>query len=380
MKKTLIYLSLIAVLASCSKKHETGNSSEALKADQMQMDSLMKVKKDLDSRIKDLQAKIDKEKGDSTASGELVTIDTVQAGKFISYIDLQASVDAKQNITVTPQMPGSIQEIYVTEGEHVSKGQVMAEIDNATYKKQIETLQTQLAYAQDLYNKQKALWDQKIGTEVQFLTAKNNVETLQKQIAAANQQLEQTKLIAPIDGIVDEVDIKTGQIAAPGMNGIRVVNMNTLKVDGEVSEAYASLVNTGDKVKLQFPDLDTTIDSKLSFVSKVINPQSRTFTAEAQIPSEGKFKPNMVVVMKIADYERDNVVSIDLNLLQKSSNGRYVYVVSEENGKAVAKRRPLEVGKIYGGKAEILSGLMPGDRIIIAGYQDVVDGQEIRFE
>lgn len=378
MKKTIIFLTTVIILASCSaKKDATGND---LSAKQTELESLKKQKAELDEKIKILTEEIAVlDTSGAHTKAELVKIAEVNYSEFTSYIELQAKVDADDNVTVTPQMPAIIERVYVSEGQNVSKGQLLAELDNDAIVKNLETMQTQLAFAQDVYIKQKALWDQKIGTEIQYLSAKNNVETLEKSLAAAQTQLENTKMKSPISGVVDAVDIKVGQIGAPGYAGVRVVNTSSLKVKGEVSESYAAFVKAGDKTKLSFPDLKKEIESKITFVSKVINPMSRTFTAESKIASDGIYKPNMIAVMRIADYENAKAIVVDVNLVQKSNNGSYIYVAKDEGGNMIASRREITVGKIYNGSAEILSGLTVGDKIITVGYQDISEGQKITW-
>ncbi|MBK7037295.1 MAG: efflux RND transporter periplasmic adaptor subunit [Bacteroidetes bacterium] len=372
MRKTLLYLTVILFLASCGAKESNDKQAE--------LDKLKKEHADITEKIKKLEKEI--ADADTTAKepkGELVVVSEINTQPFIHYIEVQGKIDAEENVIVTPQMPGVINAIYVTVGQNVSKGQVLASTDNDAMKKNVETLESQLSFAKDVYNKQKALWDQKIGSEIQFLSAKNNVETLEKSIAAANEQLTMSKLTSPINGVVDAVDIKIGQIGSPGFQGIRVVNMNTLKAKGEVSESHSSIVSAGDNAKIMITDQHKELDAKVTFASKVINSQSRTFTVEAKLPSDPLLKPNMIAVMKIADYEAENAIVVDLNMIQKSSDADYVYVVGEENGKKVAVRKTVTVGKIYGGMAEITSGLVKGDKVITSGYQNVIAGQEIQY-
>ena len=371
MRKTLIYLSAILVLASCAAKKSSDPAAELAK--------LKKERTELDSKIKDLEAEIALNDTTKKSDGELVTLGEIILEPFTHYIELQGKIDADENVTVTPQMPGVINAVYVHEGQLVSKGQILASTDNDAMQKNIETYESQLSFAKDVYNKQKSLWDQKIGSEVQYLTAKNNVETLEKSIAAAKEQLESSKLISPINGVVDAVDIKVGQIGAPGYSGIRVVNMSSLKAKGEVSETYSNVVSQGDKAKITLPDMGKEFDVTITFASKVINPQSRTFTAEAKLASDPVLKPNMIAVMKIADYENPKAVVIDLNMIQRSADAQFVYVAANEGGKNIAQRRIVTIGKIYNGMAEITSGLNPGDKIITAGYQNLIAGQEIKF-
>lgn len=372
MRKTLIYFTVIVFLASCASKSEGDQ--------QAQLDKLKKERADLDDKIKKLEADI--AASDTTKKeekGELVVVTEAVAQPFTHYIEVQGKIDAEENVMVTPQMPGVIDAVYVTVGQSVSKGQVLAELDHDAMQKNIATLQTQLNFATDVYNKQKALWDQKIGSEIQYLSAKNNVESLQKSIDAANEQLTMSKLVSPISGVVDAVDIKAGQIGSPGFQGIRVVNMNTLKAKGEVSESHASVVSAGDNVKIFISDLNQELDSKLSFASRVINPQSRTFSVEAKLSSDPNLKPNMIAVLKIADYEAPAAIVVDLNTIQHSSDADFIYVAAEENGKKVAQRRTVTLGQTYGGKVEILTGVKPGDKVISAGYQNLIAGESIQF-
>ncbi len=372
MKKILLVLAMAAVIVSCQSSGAGDKKSE--------LDSLKKQQKEIADKIKKLEAEIGSQ--DSLKPSDkalLVSVTEATVTPFQHYIELQGKVDAEDNVTVTPQMPGTIQSVNVTVGQSVKKGQVLASVDGSTINAQIETVKKNWELANTLYEKQKSLYDQQIGTEVQYLTAKNQKESLEKQLNALNQQYELTKLISPINGVVDAVDIKTGQVGAPGVAGIRVVNFSNLKVKGEVSETYSDLVHEGDKVKLFFPDLNKEIDSKISYASKVINPQSRSFTVESKLSGDNIFKPNMISIMKILDYENKNAFVLDVNLIQKSGDGSFVYVASDENGKKIAKRQAVTVGKIYAGNVEITSGLTAGEKIITVGYQDIIAGQAIQY-
>ena len=372
MKKILIVAAIVSTIVACSS-----SGADDKKA---QLEKLIAQKKELESQIK----KLEKEISDSTGAkqGEkarLVSVTPAAPSPFAHYIELQGKVDAEDNVVVTPQTPGAIERIYVTIGQNVKKGQVLAETDNDAFKNNVETMRTQLSFAQDIFNKQKSLWEQHIGTEVQYLTAKNNVATVEKQLASAEAQLEMSKAIAPINGVVDAIDIQIGEVSSPGFAGIRVVNFSDLRAKGEVSETYSAVVHEGDKVKILFPDIKKEIDSKVTYVSKVINPQSRTFTVESKLSGKETLKPNMIAVMKIVDYETKEAFVVDINLIQRSGEGEFVYVAAEENGRQIAKRQSVVVGKVYGGQAEIVEGLKAGDKVITVGYQDVVAGEAIQF-
>lgn len=373
MKKLLLISAIVSTIVACSSSGAGDKKTE--------LESLKKQQKETEAKIKKLESEVGQQPGGAPTNEKalLVSIAEATPTPFSHYIELQGKVDAEDNVTVTPQMPGTIQSIYVSVGQNVKKGQVLAALDAATINSQIESVKKNWELANILYEKQKSLWEQNIGTEVQYLTAKNQKESLEKQLNTLNEQYQLTKLVSPISGVVDDVDIKTGQVAAPGYSGIRVVNFSNLKVKGEVSETYSSLVHEGDKVKIFFPDLNKEIDSKVSYASKVINPQSRTFTVESKLSGDNVYKPNMIAILKILDYEKKDAFSVPVNLVQKSGEGEFLYVAAEENGRKIAKRQPVTVGKIYAGQAEITSGLNPGDKIISVGYQDLVAGQAIQF-
>lgn len=369
MKKTLIYALALIVLASCSAK--PGDKKAEL-------DKLKKERAALDEKIRVIEEEL-AASDTGKAKSEQVVITEMEPQPFTHYIDVQGRIDADENVLVTPEMPGVVQAIYVSTGQNVSKGQVLAELDNEAMRKNIEVYESQLAFAREMYNKQKALWDQNIGSEVQYLSAKNNVETLEKNIAAAREQLSMSKMVSPISGVVDAVDIKVGQLGSPGFQGIRVVNTGSLKAKAEVSESHSAVVSNGDPVQVIVTDIGKTLQSNLSYVSKVINPQSRTFSVEARLSGDPVLKPNMITVIKIADYHVQDAMVIDLNYLQHSANSTFVYVATEVNGNKVASRRQITTGKIYDGFVEVVSGLQKGDKLITSGYQNLIEGQAITY-
>lgn len=372
MKNSLLLLAIVCTMAACS------NSPAGDK--QAKLESLKSEQKELTQKIKELEEELASEDGTKPVEKSiLVSVSEAKPAPFAHYIELQGRVDAEDNVYVTAQMPGTIQNVYVVTGQHVNKGQVLAAQDPSTITAQMDALKKNLELATILYDKQKSLWEQNIGTEVQYLTAKNQKESLEKQMNALNEQYLLTKLVSPINGVVDAVDIKVGQVASPGYAGIRVVNFSNLKVKGEVSESYATQIKEGDKVKILFPDMNQEIDSKISYASKVINSQSRSFTVETKLTGQNNYKPNMVAVMKILDYQNEQAFTVPVNLIQKSEESSYIYVAAEESGRQVARRQPVTVGSIYNGHAEITSGLKEGDKVITVGYQDIIAGQAISF-
>jgi membrane fusion protein (multidrug efflux system) len=364
--KNLLFISLIAILFSAC-------SSDELTQKKAELADLKKQEAEIKTKIATLVKDIAKLSGQKVTNSQLVSVTKITKSSFSHYIDVQAKVDGDENVTVNSQVPGSVTKINVSAGSTVSKGQVLAEIDNETYMKGLDELQTAREFANTVYLKQKNLWEQKIGTEIQYLQAKNTIESLDKKLATLNQQIEMTKIKSPISGVVDEVFLKLGQMAAPGMPGIRVVNMNKLKIKADIAESYISKVKTGDEVEILLPDLNQTIKAKLSYVGKVIDALNRTFNVEISLPANSSLHPNMVAVIKIADYTNTSTFVLPANVVQITDEGTYVFV-AENN---IARKRNVVVGKNYKGTIEITEGLNENDPIITTGFQDIVDGQSI---
>ncbi|MCF0071477.1 efflux RND transporter periplasmic adaptor subunit [Dyadobacter sp. CY261] len=371
----LIIIALASLLAACSAKKEgvEGKKEElaALKAEQAENEK----------KIKALEIEIGKLDPKKTTEAKVkpVSIDTLNAETFKHYVELQGTVDAKNNVLVTPKTGGAIVAMYVKEGDAVRAGSVIGKIDNSILTESIEELKTSLSLANTLYDKQKNLWDQKIGTELQYLQAKNNKEGLERKLSTLNTQIAQTNIVSPMAGVVDLVNVKVGEMASPGVGVVRVVNLSNLKVSAKVSDVYAASVKKGDEVIVKFPDLKKEYKARVTFVSTAVDPLSRTFTIEANLPSDRDIKPNMMAQVQINDATSKNALAIDQNYVQSTEKGDVVYVAVTEGNKKVAKAREVKTGLAYNGKIEIRSGLSAGDQLITLGYQEVSDGQPISY-
>jgi membrane fusion protein, multidrug efflux system len=369
MNKTIIFLMLVMLAVACSKPAD--KKSELAK--------LKKQHDELTVKIKALEAEL---QVSDTAKANKVTAVSVTEAKpvvFNHYLEVQGKVDGEDNIAVTAQMAGSITAVYVKEGDKVHKGQILAQIDNTVMQQQIESTKQQLDFATSMFVKQKALWDQQIGSEVQYLTSKNTKENLEKAMATLNDQLEMTRIKSPINGSVEEVNLKVGQLASPGLPAIRVVNFSTVKVVAEIAEAYAPKIKPGNKVVVFFPDFNTEIISQIRFTSKYINPVNRTFQSEVRLgPSKVEYRANMMAVVKINDYSNPSAFAVPVTLIRETQSGKYLYVAREENGKLVARRLPVTVGSTYNGLAEITSGIAAGEKIITTGFNSLIDGELIQ--
>jgi len=312
-----------------------------------------------------------------------IEIDTLAPQDFKHYVEVQGTVDAEENVTALPQQPGVVTAIYVKVGDRVTKGQLLGITETtAAMELAVQTLQTQLSLATTAYERQKALWDQKIGSEIQFLQAQTQKEALEKQMAVQKNQLQMTKIIAPVSGTVDEVRLKVGDMAAPSqlMPGIRIINNNKLKVKAKLADSDFGKIKQNDRVEIEFPDINKSITEQVSYVSRTIDARSRTFGLEVNLNnSSNEYAANMVAKLKINDQSFKNVLLVPTNIIQKAEDGYYVLVAETKNGIKTAVKKTVVPGMEYNGRTVITSGLTAGDQIITFGYSEVVDGQRIEF-
>ena len=345
---------LVVLLAACGKPQDKNAELASLK--------------DQKSKLEAQIAALEKEVGATPGAAQrtkTVGLTEVTTAPFRHYIDLQGKVDAKDNVPVTAKMPGVLTRILVKNGDNVRRGQLLAQMDDNVMSSSLSELELQLRTAEDVYNRQKGLWDQKIGTEMQFIQARSQKEAAEQRIVTLKQQLGQSRIYAPISGTVDLVILKIGQAISPGMPLCNILNLSKLKVQGEVTEAYASKVRQGDQVVVSFPDLNKEITTKVTYVSKTINPMTRTFSVECLLPASSDYRANMVAVMKIVDYQNPKAVTIPVNLVQTADDGEFVLVAEKTGDKtAVAKKVLIKTGNNYSGNVEITRGLKAGDLVI----------------
>jgi membrane fusion protein (multidrug efflux system) len=360
--KKLVYIPILVLLAACSNKPKDKAAELA---------DLKKQQADINAKIAAVQAQMPST--DSAKTTEVGVV-TVKAGNFTNYVDIQGKIDAEDNVIAYPQAQGIITAINVNVGQHVSKGQVLAQLDNSVLKQNILEAESQVSLLRTLYQRQKNLWDQKIGTEVQFLQAQTNLLTAEKKVSGIQQQADMYRIKSPISGTVDQMDLKLGQGAMPGQTGIRIINADNLKIKADVPESYAGKVSTGNTVKVLVPDANDSLVTKVTFAAKAIDPVSRSFAIEVKLPARKTLRPNMTAVLKIADYSNNSVIAVPIKAVQNSESGAYVFV--NENG--VAKRKVVKQGATSAGKSEILSGLTSGDQVVVEGAGDIEEGDKLR--
>lgn len=379
LSTVLVLLTLFA--ASCGG----GNKKGGLDDKKKQLAELKTQSKKITGDIESLEKEI--AKLDTSFHVEqktkLILVETLKKQDFKHYIEVQGNVDAEENVLALNQQPGIVTSINVKVGDRVTKGQLLGTTQTtAAIEDQVRSTETQVALAKTAYEKQARLWEQKVGSEIQYLQAKTQKEAAEAGLAGLKKQLDMTKIIAPISGTVDAVNLRIGDMAAPSqlMPGIRIINEQSLKVKAKLADSDFGKIKNNDKIHVEFPDINKEIETTVSYVSKTIDPRSRTFSLEAKLNNpHGEYGANMIAKLKINDAILKNVLAVPSNIIQKSAEGNYVLIATEQNGIKSAVKRKIVVGTEYNGLTVITEGLTEGDNIITFGYSEVVDGQRIQY-
>ncbi|MEO5646835.1 MAG: efflux RND transporter periplasmic adaptor subunit, partial [Chitinophagaceae bacterium] len=375
-----LLFAFVLLAASC------GNASKKERVSVLndKKSELLKLKSEkatIDGKVKALEieiAKLDTGSG-KIAKSKLVAWISVVQENFSHYIDLQGKVDAQNISYITPRgQGGQVRALYIKEGDNVRKGQLIAKLDDALARQGVAaarqsmgSVRNQLDLAKSVYQRQKNLWDQNIGTEVQLLQAKTNVESLESQLRAmgenvklAQEQVSQSNVYANVSGVAEEVNIHVGETFVPGAPLIKIVNTSNLKVVTNVPENYLSKVRKGTPIEIVVPDINKKYSSSISLISASIDASSRGFVAEARIPADAVLKPNQIALVRILDYSSPNAIVVPLNTLQTDEKGKFVLVASKEGEKMMARKRAVQIGEFYSDKIEIRQGLKIGDLVI----------------
>ena len=374
MKKTITLLTLL-LLISTACKQEVKKPKSSL--EQLQLD-----KKELISKMDSLTAKLKKieisiHDLDTIKKLQKVTVFKIKDTVFNHYIALQGMVASDKNVKLRPEVGGLITRIFVKEGQQVRAGQTLIQLDASLLTDKVNELNTQLSLATTTYDRQARLWNQKIGTEMDYLGAKTQKEALENSLKSLYTQISKMKIKAPFSGVIDEVFAKTGELSGPQMPVIRLVNLNKLYVEAEVPETYLKNIKKETKVLLDFTSIDKQVTAKVAEIGSVINPANRSFKIKIYIPKDKDIKPNLLADLKINDYAKNGVV-LPSNLIQMSQNSeQFVYVINENESTKTVEKRILEVGKSYNNEVIILNGLKTGEIIVDKGGKFVKDGDEV---
>ena len=305
----------------------------------------------------------------------------VQPSLFRHYIQVQGTIESDNNILIPAQSNGVVKKIHVHQGDRVSQGQLLAELDGAILERSIDEVTYSLQLVTTIYERQERLWKKNIGSELEYLQAKNNKESLEKKLETLKEQYKLTMVNAPISGTVDDVMIKEGEMAAAGRGTIRIVQLSRLKITASLSENYRSRVSQNQPVKVQVPAVGREMELKIDAVSQVIDPNNRTFQIEIRIPAQEKgLKPNMLSVVTINDYTNAEALTVPQNVVQDTGTDNFLFVAEKQNNDWIAHRRTVTLGANYADRVEIRDGLSAGEFVITFGFQALADGQIVSIQ
>ncbi len=387
MRKIYSLVLALFILSSCGGDKKEQSIEEVIAT--KNLNQIRTKKSELDKKIQEISDNIkllntEIEKLDTLKRVPLVTAIKTKNEVFTHYLELQGNVKTKQNVLIYPEMAGRLDAVYVKEGQKVVKGQALAKIDDVGMKQQVAQLEATAALAKTTFERQKRLWDEKIGSEIQFLQAKTNYETQKNALAQLKKQFDKTIIRAPFSGIIDDVIKDQGTVVAPGPGAevFRIVNLSNMFIEADVPETYISSITPGKFVAIDFPVLGKTVETKVRQTGNFINPANRTFSIEVGVPNQdNSIKPNLTAKLKINDYTNPEAILIPQSIISENAEGeQYVYVVKKNKGNnGIATQVVVKTGKTQGDIIEVLSGVKVGDQLIEAGARTVKDGQEVRI-
>ena len=386
MKNIYVLLLTGLILNSCANKKEASldeilatNDVTLINSKKQEIDAKLQAFSDDLKKLNDKLDGLNKDK-----NMPLITTLNIKNEVFTHFIELQGNVQTKQNILVYPEMPGILQSVFVKEGDKVTKGQILASIDDGGMSQQLAQLEANAQLAKTTYERQKRLWDQKIGSEIQFLQTKTAYETQASAVNQLKSQLTKSNIRAPFSGIIDAVFKERGTVVAPGQGAeiFRIVNLSNMYIETEVPETYISNITVGKFVEVNFPVLGETLNSKIKQVGNYINPSNRSFKIEIDVPNlNGNIKPNLTAKLKLNDYTNENAILIPQSIISENAKGeQFIYVIKDkkENNEAIAERLIIETGRTQGGFIEVTKNLTADTEIIIEGARSVNNGQTVK--
>jgi len=373
----IVVVFILSLVLSCSQNQNT-NTPEGKK---QQLQQLISQKDALSKQIASLEKELGTTEEEAVKNAIAVSIVSAEFQVLERFVDVKGAVESRSMAMVSPSMGGRVIRMNVKPGQSVSKGQVLFVLESDILEKALDELQLQLDFANTVYEKQKAIWEQKAGSEIQYLQAKNQVESLEKRMISTKEQLRQMTVRAPISGVVDRVALNNGELAVPGMPAMQIVSLSDLHIAAEVSEAYINSINKGDKVVVSFPELGITdYVSKIGVLSKAIDPSKRTFRIEVPFTKRPEnVRPNLLCSIAINDKTQANALVVPLSAVQYDANKKYVFTYETKGKVKIAVKRQVATGLVQGNTIEIIEGLKAGEQVVNAGAQSISDGQSIKF-
>ncbi len=379
MKKIFSYALCSLLAVGCGDANQPSLTDMSID----EQTSLLKEKKNqlkvLSDEITALESLLASQ-GQTAGNERIPVVTTVNAniGDFKHYVEVQGVVMADDLIQITSEIPGRIKQLLIKEGDRVKRGQKIASLDLESLSKQLEELQTALELAHTVYEKQKRLWEQNIGSEIQFLESENAVNRLEKSISTLEFQISKGLVFAPRAGVIENVFLQTGEMAGGGMPIAQILDDSKLRVEGNVPETLLKAVAVGDQVEVEFPILEETVKGVVRQIGRVIDPSNRTFKIEIDIPNQKWLKPNLLAFIMINDYSEQEVLKVPLDLVQQDVSGdKYIMVIAEKGDDRLAVKKVVETGPSFGGEIVVRSGINASEILIQEGARNLIDGQKI---
>lgn len=385
MTKSPIILTLMLLIFAACQPQPTEDIAipEDLAGKRAYLQTKKKELQELTATIKTLEEQIaDLDPTSILNSGPVVTTSPITRTTFEQFVEVQGQVEADDRVAATAEVAGRILKMPLEEGDRVRAGQLIAELDLEQISKQKAELEISWRLAKDVYERQSRLWDQNIGSELQYLEAKNNVERLEKGMEILDFQMTKGKVYAPISGIVDAINLKGGELASPGFPIVTILNTARLQVVADLPENFLQNVQVGEKVKMYYPGLNMEQEGRIRMIGSTIDASNRTFKIEVNVGNpKGMLKPNLLVNVLIKDFELEDAVVIPLDLVQQEVGGkRFVIVTAEGSEGTVARKKYVEIGESYEGKVVITQGLTGTETLVIEGARGLANDDPIRIQ
>ncbi len=376
MKKTIIYIFIFLVIFSCKK--EENQISGSLEELQDQKTSVINQIDSLNNILKNIEMLISK--ADTKSNYQFVTTINPKKDDFKHYIEIQGVVKADKNIEIRPEIGGTIKNILVKEGQRVKKGQVLIQLDDLSIQDNIAELNTQLNLAKTTFERQQRLWDQKIGSEMQYLQAKTQFESLEKSKKTIVNQAAKMKIKAPFSGIIDEIFSRNGELVSSQLAVVRLVNLDKVYLEADVTETYLPYIKKGNEALINFPSIHTEMKSEIAQVGNIINPNNRSFKTKINLKNKNDLiKPNLLADIKIKDFAENGIV-IPTSLIQKDKDGNsFIFLIHNNNADFKVSKKIIKVSKEYDQKSLIIEGLEVSDTIVNKGSRIVKDGELVKI-
>ncbi len=373
VKKTALFLAM-ALMVACQTETPVAKKKK----------QLIKYKNkvvELNLKIKQLEKELTTQQDTLNLSVVPVTIQPVEPRSFSHFVEISGTVLPEKEALVSAEINGQIKKIFITEGQKVRRGDLLLKLNTSVTENSIAEAKTRLELSKELFKKQKKLWDQKIGSEIQYLQAKTNMESAQDRLKTLQAQLDMAFIKAPFDGVVDEIFAKEGELAVPGRQLIQLINLSKMKIYADVSEVYLNSIQKGNMVSVKFPDLNSkAIPLPVYRKENVINEKTRTFKIEMKLNNPSwEIKPNQFVLVQFEDYHTDSALAVPSEIIKKDIQGYYLYILSKEKNQNFARKVYITPGIFYKNTTEVKKGLKPGDQVIVKGYNDVSNGEPVKF-